>query len=110
MELEKGPFYDLPERIAQDFNELDSNICRDLSGVNEEYASLRKRSLEISERYPVIEQVLEDAGAISLTAEEHAALVEHMNLAIELENLERLHIYFRGHTDCFSYLKRIGAI
>ncbi|MDD3921235.1 MAG: hypothetical protein PHO41_08715 [Eubacteriales bacterium] len=110
MGLDKNPFYDLPERIALDFNELDSNICRDLSGANEEYASLRKRSLEISERYPVIEQVLEGAGAISLTAEEHAALAEHMNLVIEIENLERLHIYFRGHTDCFSYLKRIGAI
>ncbi|HMM32669.1 MAG TPA: hypothetical protein PKB13_12935 [Clostridia bacterium] len=110
MELEKSPFYDLPERIAQDFNELDNSICRDLSGANEEYTSLRKRSLEISERHPVIEQVMEGAGAISLTAEEHAALAEYMNLAIEIENLERRHIYFRGHTDCFSYLKRIGVI
>ena len=107
---DKNPFYDLPERIAQDFIELDSNICRDLSGANEEYVSLREKSLEISGRYPVIGQVLEGAGTISLTAEEHAALVEYMNLAIEQENLERLHIYFRGHTDCFFYLKRIGVI
>lgn len=110
MGLDKSPFCDLPERIAQDFNELDSNICCDLSGANEEYASLRKRSLEISGQYPIIGRVLEDAGAISLTAEEHAALVEYMNLAMEQENLERLHIYFCGHADCFSYLKRIGAI
>lgn len=27
---------------------------------------------------------------------------------MERKNMERKHIYFRGHTDGFSYLKKIG--
>jgi hypothetical protein len=27
-----------------------------------------------------------------------------------MEDAERQHIYFRGHTDSFAYLKEIGAI
>lgn len=64
--LDKNPFKDLPERIAPNFSELDSDICRDLSGTNEEYAS----SLEISKRYPIIEQALGALGQYP-PAEEH---------------------------------------
>ena len=45
-----------------------------------------------------------------MTAEEHAAFVECMKLKRQLDDMERLHIYFRGHTDAFAYLKKIKAI
>jgi hypothetical protein len=54
--------------------------------------------------------VLEGEGEINLTAEEHAALVRYLTVKQAMEDAERQHIYFRGHTDSFAYLKKIGAI
>lgn len=48
----------------------------------------------------------EDSGEIRMTAEEHRAYVDYMNLARQMEDMERQHIYFRGHTDAVAYLKK----
>ena len=52
----------------------------------------------------------EDSGEIRMTAEEHRAYVDYMNLARQMEDMERQHIYFRGHTDAVAYLKKSSAI
>jgi hypothetical protein len=49
-------------------------------------------------------------GGASLNADEHHALLRHLDLKRMMEDAERLHIYFRGHTGGFAYLKQIGAI
>ena len=54
--------------------------------------------------------MIEGNGAINLSAEEHKALARYLYLKIQMENVERKQIYFRGHTDNFAYLKKIGAI
>ena len=59
---------------------------------------------------PFIDALLEGPGAIALTEQEHNGVVQAMRLKWQMENLERQHIYFRGHTDAFAYLKEIGAI
>lgn len=48
----------------------------------------------------------EDSGEIRMTAEEHRAYVDYLNLARQMEDMERQHIYFRGHTDAVAYLKK----
>ena len=45
-----------------------------------------------------------------MTAEEHRAYVDYLNLVRQMEDMERQHIYFRGHTDTVAYLKKIKAI
>jgi len=55
-------------------------------------------------------KVLEGTGEISLTKDEHRILAEYLNTKIEMDSIERRQIYFRGHTDSFAYLKKIGAI
>ena len=35
--------------------------------------------------------------------------ITDFRLYLQADNMERKHIYFRGHTDGFSYLKKIGA-
>ena len=35
---------------------------------------------------------------------------DHLLRQIKDEVLEREHIYFRGHTDCISYLKKVMAL
>ena len=41
-----------------------------------------------------------------MTAEEHRAYVTYLGLARQMEDMERQHIYFRGHTDAVAYLKK----
>ena len=48
--------------------------------------------------------------SIRMTAEEHRAYVDYLNLVRQMEDMERQHIYFRGHTDTVAYLKKIKAI
>ena len=71
---------------------------------------MRRETSQMQKDYPVIVKLLEDEGAISLTDDEHEALIRYLNLERQIEDLERKQIYFRGHTDNFAYLKRIGAI
>mgnify|MGYP001092837353 CR=1 FL=1 len=39
-----------------------------------------------------------------------AVLANYFKLQFRLESMERQQIYFRGHTDCFAHLKKIGAL
>jgi hypothetical protein len=96
---------DLEERFA----ELDSDLTTALLGSDEEYAALWKRLGELEEQYP-LESWLEGAGTVSLSADEHAALVEYTRVTFKAENMERLNLYLAGHRDCFGYLKRIGLL
>ena len=55
-------------------------------------------------------QLLEEAGEIRLTAEEHETFVQYLRICRKLDDMERQRIYFRSHTDAVAYLKKIGAI
>jgi hypothetical protein len=106
-----GEFYQsLPERIKDSFSEIDSEITAELRKRDEGYLALFRESDSLQTEYPVIMGVLEGEGEISLTAAEHAALVRYLAVKQEMEDMERRHIYFRGHTDSFAYLKEIGAV
>jgi hypothetical protein len=100
----------LPDRIKEVFPEIDSDIATDLRKRDEGYAALFRESDRLQAECPAIMEVLEGEGEISLTAAEHAALVRYLSVKQDMEDMERLHIYFRGHTDGYAYLKEIGAI
>ena len=106
----KETYFDLPERISKSFSEIDSGIVTDLRKSDNEYAELLLQVSDLKKRSPFIASVMEDDGEISLTAEQHAELVHCLALCRRMEELERLHIYFRGHTDAYAYLKQIGAL
>ena len=55
-------------------------------------------------------KVIDGSGDISLTAEEHEVLTEYFRLRFRLDDMERQRLYFRGHTDCISYLKKVGVL
>ena len=95
-------YFDLPSRIEDAFAEIDSDIVMDLLNTDEDYAELSDRMDKLKTQYPVIE--------IRMTAEEHRAYVDYLNLARQMEDMERQHIYFCGHTDAVAYLKKIKAI
>ena len=69
-----------------------------------------ERMDKLKTQYPVIDKMNEGSGEIRMTSEEHRAYVDYLNLARQMEDMERQHIYFRGHTDAVAYLKKIKAI
>ena len=106
----KETYFDLPERIKKSFSEIDSDIVTDLFKSDTEYAELMRQASDLKKRSPFIDHVLEDTSEVSLTAEQHAELIHYLMLCRRMEELERLHIYFRGHTDAYAYLKWIDVI
>ena len=71
---------------------------------------IQQQISDLKKRFPCIMKVMEDRGEIHLTAEEHAAFVHCLRLSRKLDDMERLQLYFRGHTDAVAYLKKIKAI
>ena len=110
MDEKQDTFYNLSERIEDAFPEIDSDISTDLFKTDSEYADLRKQADELQRTHPFIEQILEGNGAVTLSAAGHEILLRYLNLKNQIDDAERRHIYFRGHTDNFAYLKKIGAI
>lgn len=103
-------FQTLPERITALFPEIDSDIAIELLNSNDEYQHLYRRKEELMEQCPFISAVMDGGEPVSLSAEEHKSHVDYLDVVTLMENIERMQLYFRGHTDGFSYLKKIGAI
>ena len=100
----------LPERISKQFSEVDSDIVMDLWKNSPPYKALKQQMEEMKKQNPFIMQLLEGKGAVNLTGEEHEILTAFFRLYMKADNMEREHIYFRGHTDGFAYLQKIGAL
>jgi hypothetical protein len=110
MDANDAYYQSLPDRIKDGFPEIDNEITTELRKRDEGYLALFRESDNLQSEFPVIMEVLEGEGEISITADEHAALVRYLAVKQEMEDMERRHIYFRGHTDTFAYLKEIGAV
>ena len=100
----------LPERISKQFSEVDSDIVMDLWKNSPPYKALKQQMEEMIKKNPFIMQLLEGKGAVNLTGEENEILTDFFRLYMKADNMEREHIYFRGHTDGFAYLQKIGAL
>lgn len=107
---DNSSYFELADRIEDSFAEIESDITVDLRKSSEEYCSLYDRISDLKAKRPFIEQIMEGSGELSLSAEEHKIVTEFFSLQFNLESMERQHIYFRGHTDCISYLKKVKAL
>lgn len=103
-------YFDLPSRIEDAFPEIDSDIVTDLRKTSEEYADIQQQISDMKKQFPFITEMMEGTGEMHLTAEEHASFVKCLRLSRKLDDMERMQLYFRGHTDATAYLKKIGAI
>lgn len=106
----KNKYFDLPSRLEENFAEIDSDIVMDLQNCDEKYADVLRQITELKACHPFIDKMVEDNSEIHLTVEEHKVFVEYVRLCQQKENMERLQIYFRGHTDAVAYLKKIGVL
>ena len=95
------------ERISEEYDESDSNMVLELAATNQEYADLKQQMSELKHQYPFIEKLLEGDGEVQLTDQEHEILNQYFRLYLRADNMERKHIYFRGHTDCFPIWRKL---
>jgi hypothetical protein len=102
MNLDFNSYYNLAERIEDTFSEIDSDVCENLRSGDSEYNDMCCEAEKLQKDFPVIMLIIDGDGAVSLSAEEHGALIRYLNLKHEMEDIERKAIYFRGHTDGFS--------
>lgn len=107
---DNSTYLDLADRISNSFLEIENDITVDLRQNNEEYYALYQSISKLKSAHPFIQKVMEGNGELSLSAEEHEVLTRFFRLQFQLESMEREHIYFRGHTDCISYLKKVGGL
>ena len=71
------------------------------------YRELRKELRQLEEKYPCIEAVLEGEGEVSLTKEEHEALVHYLEIEQKKESAERREYYYFGHIHAQRYCNDI---
>lgn len=107
---DNNSYFDLAQRLTEAFPEIENNITVNFRDTNEEYAALYQKIAALKAEHPIISKIVEGEGDISVTAEEHKAVAEYFRLQFKLESMEREQLYFRGHTDCISYLKKVGAL
>ena len=107
---DNSSYTDLAQRIEESFAEIEDEAISDFRETDEEYNALYQQILRLKENNPFIRKVIDGNGEISLSAEEHGLLTEYLRLRFRLDDMERQRLYFRGHTDCISYLKKVGAL
>lgn len=103
-------FINLPQRIEGNYPELENDMLLELRKKDKNYEQIHKQFYTMEEQYPFIMEVLEGKGPVALAEEEHAILREYLALYRKMETKERIHIYFRGHTDALAYLKKTGMV
>lgn len=107
---DNSSYTDLAQRIEESFAEIEDEAIADFKKTDEAYAALYQQISKLKADNPFIGKVMDGSGGISLTPEEHEVLTEYFCLRFRLDDMERRRLYFRGHTDCISYLKKVGAL
>lgn len=103
-------YYDLASRLEDSFHEIENDVLTDLAERNEKYTCLQAQISELRQENRFIGMLIDGTYEGALTAQQSAALVKFIDLYMDLEEMERTQLYFRGHTDAFAYLKKIDII
>ena len=101
----------LVELIDATFDDVDDRMCVDLRKSNAKVIELLAIAKKLEAKYPFLKGFWgSDDEALNLTVEDRKAINEHLELQRQVDEIERLHLYYRGHEDCIAYLKRVNAI
>ena len=69
-----GNCFDLADRISNAFPDIEDDICVDLRENSNEYIAMWQEFKKLSSDCTIIARVMEDKGAVTITAEEHEEL------------------------------------
>ena len=110
--MEHDKYTNLAERLDDVYPDIDNDICEYLRKNDGEYKELWREHVKLQEDFPIIAKITESVitEPVTLSPEEQRALAQYLSLKNDMENIERKQIYFRGHTDNYAFLKKIGAV
>jgi hypothetical protein len=99
----------LAERTEEFFSKTEEETIADLERNDKNHAALLRKASELEKKHPIIEKILREGGAVSMTAREHEALLRYLDLKRRIGARERMRMYFRGCEDCFASFKKTDA-
>lgn len=92
------------------FWEILNKETRHLYKNSKEYINISHRCVDILNKYPNVQLVLEEEKPIILTEEEMTALIEYKQLDKERYILEEKQMLYAGSRNAYYILKKIGLL
>jgi len=106
---EYSKHYDPAKHIDEVFPQIDSDTSSSLRYNDGGYAELWHEMENLLNDFPVVQQVTGGKGGVSLSPEEHEAMVRYLAIKNEMERKERKQLYLRGHSDNYAYIKQVSG-
>ena len=93
------------EELWMDAIELkaDEQVVTYLRNHHKEYQEISERQKKLVEQYPVLLELLEGDGCVTLNEAEHRAIKVFLNEQADLDRLEKEYHYYYGQSHVFSY-------
>lgn len=101
---------DIPQKMMCLLGNVDLDNIMQFQINTPEYQNLLQMSVKLQNQYPVIEEVMESMGKVTLRKEEHKAFHEYLQLKSDMEYLERQQAYQCGYVHCYECLRKMGAL
>lgn len=76
----EASYHTLMERISEQFAEIDGDMVMELRSNSTKYSGIKNQIRQLDQEYPAIQRLLEDEGEIHLSADEHKALLDYLQL------------------------------
>ncbi len=105
-----GQYMALSTRLDEMFEYIERDAIEDLQNHSEEYRLLLDEIETLKVQYPFLEHFFESGKEVTLSAEERTAIGKYLHLLRWKDIRERKHLYFCGHADAISYLKKVDAL
>jgi hypothetical protein len=106
---EQAEYYDLVQRLDDAFIEIDSDMCVYLRQNDDDYIALYHEHRDLTNKFSFIEDMTNGTVPASLGTDEISALTRCIALKYAMNCAELKAMYYRGHTDCIAYLRKIEA-
>ena len=81
-----------------------------LRANHQEYQEIRHQIDELIQQYPAVRALFESEDAVTLTAEEHKALIRYFCLESSVEMIEREYHFYMGQSMMYSYGTMLTSI
>ena len=83
--------------------DVDGKVGTYLRANHQEYQEIRHQIDELIQQYPAVRALFESEDAVTLTAEEHKALIRYFCLESNVEMIEREYHFYMGQSMMYSY-------
>lgn len=106
--MEKREYYWWRESTLGE--DVDVKVGTYLKANHQEYQKIRHQIDELIQQYPAVRALFESEDAVTLTAEEHKALIRYFCLESSVEMIEREYHFYIGQCMMYSYGTMLTSI